>query len=254
MKFMIDINCDMGESFGRYELGQDREIMRYITSANIACGYHAGDPRVMFETVRLAVEHGVAIGAHPGYPDLNGFGRREMKVSPEEIYQMTVYQIGALQGFARLFQTRVAHVKPHGALYNQAAKDARLAEAIARAVADLDRELILFGLAGSELVRAGEKMGLRVGHEVFADRNYEPDGSLTPRGRANAMIHDSELAIHRVVKMVKEGKVVAADGTEIPIKADTVCVHGDEPTALEFVQKLRAFLTAEGVQVSKAGE
>lgn len=254
MKFVVDINCDMGESFGRYELGQDREIMRYITSANIACGFHAGDPRVMFETVRLAVDNGVAIGAHPGYPDLNGFGRREMKLSPEEVYQLTVYQIGALQGFAQLFHARVAHVKPHGALYNQAAKDGKLAEAIARAVADLDRELILFGLAGSELVRAGEKAGLKVAHEVFADRNYEPDGTLTPRSRANAMIHDSELAIRRVARMVKEGKVTAADGREIAIQADTVCVHGDEPTALEFVQKLRASLSAEGVQVGKAGE
>lgn len=253
MKCFVDINCDMGESFGRYTLGQDRAIMPWITSANIACGFHAGDPQVMFETVRWAVESGVAVGAHPGYPDLNGFGRREMKMSPTEIYQMMIYQMGALQGFAQLFGARVEHVKPHGALYNQAAKDRVLAEAIVQAVADLDREMVLFGLAGGELVRAGQRAGLCVAEEVFADRTYQADGSLTPRSRPDAMIHDSTLAVQRVVKMVKTGTVTAVDGTEVAIQADTICVHGDEPTALEFVQLLRVGLTEAGVTIGKAG-
>ncbi|AZR72088.1 lactam utilization protein LamB [Anoxybacter fermentans] len=254
MIYRVDINCDLGESFGRYKLGQDDKILKLITSANIACGFHAGDPRVMYQTVKMAYEQGVAIGAHPGYPDLNGFGRREMKLSADEIYQLMVYQIGALQGFARLFGVKVEHVKPHGALYNQAAKDRVLAEAVAKAVADLDQELILFGLAGSELVRAGEKAGLRVAQEVFADRTYQADGTLTPRSRPDALIHDSDLAVKRVVRMIKEGKVETVDGAEISIKADTICVHGDEETALEFVKKLRAGLEKEGIEISKVGD
>ncbi|MCK4258196.1 MAG: 5-oxoprolinase subunit PxpA [Halanaerobiales bacterium] len=250
----IDINCDLGESFGRYKLGQDQEILSLITSANIACGFHAGDPRVMFETVKIAFQTGVGIGAHPGYPDLNGFGRREMKLSADEVYQMMIYQIGALQGFARLFGTKVEHVKPHGALYNRALKDYIIAEAIAQAVADLDDELILFGLAGSELIRAGEKVGVRVAKEVFADRTFQNDGTLTPRSRSDAMIHDSKLAVKRVVKMVKEGKVETVDGKDISIKADTICVHGDEITALDFVKELRSGLIVEGIEIVKAGD
>lgn len=253
MKGYVDLNCDMGESFGRYTLGQDRKMMPLITSANIACGFHAGDSKVMYETVQWAVEHGVAVGAHPGYPDLHGFGRREIKMSPTEIYQMMIYQISALQGFAHLFGTRVEHVKPHGALYNQAAKDRVLADAIAQAVADLDRDMFIFGLAGSELVDAGRRAGLRVAEEVFADRTYQADGSLTPRSQPDAMIHDSTVAVQRVVQMVKTGTVTATNGATVAIQANTICVHGDEPTALEFVQQLRTGLEQEGVAICKMG-
>lgn len=228
-------------------------MMPFITSANIACGFHAGDPHVMWETVRLAVECGAAVGAHPGYPDLNGFGRREMKMSAAEIYQLLIYQIGALQGFARIQGVRVAHVKPHGALYNQAANEPALAEAVVRAVVDLDRTMVLFGLAGSELVQTGRRHGLRVAEEIFADRTYQADGSLTPRSRPDAMIHDSKLAVQRVIRMVKTGTVAATDGTEVRLRADTVCIHGDEPAALEFVRMLRAGLEEEGVTVRRAG-
>ncbi len=253
MIFRVDINSDLGESFGRYKLGQDEEVLKLITSANIACGFHAGDPKVMFETVKLAHEQGVGIGAHPGYPDLNGFGRREMKLSADEIYQLTVYQIGAIQGFAKLFGDRVRHVKPHGALYNQASTDQMIAEAIARAIKDLDAGLILFALAGSELVKAGVKAGLQVAEEVFADRTYQADGTLTPRSRADAMVQDSTEALARVVQMVREGTLIATDGTKLTLKADTICVHGDGAKALEFVKKLREGLHREGIEITKVG-
>lgn len=253
MNFRVDINCDLGESFGRYRLGQDNQVLHLITSANIACGFHAGDSRVMYETVKLAHEIGVGIGAHPGYPDLQGFGRREIALSPEEIYQIVVYQIGAMQGFARLFGERVQHVKPHGALYNRAAMDVAVAEAVAQAIVDLDDQMILFGLAGSELIKMGERVGLQVAQEVFADRSYQSDGTLTPRSQPDAMIHDSNLAVERVIRMVKDGKVTTVDGSEIQIQADTICVHGDEPTALEFVQKLRQESQQAGVEIIGVG-
>jgi 5-oxoprolinase (ATP-hydrolysing) subunit A len=247
----VDLNCDLAESYGYYKIGNDKEVLKQITSANIACGYHAGDHNVMMETVKMAKAFGVKIGAHPGFPDLHGFGRREMKVSNEEIYNMTVYQIGALAAIAKACGTKVNHVKPHGALYNMAAKDRGIAEAIAGAVADVDSSLVLFGLADSSLVKAGMKRGLPVAHEVFADRTYQPDGSLTPRSQMNAMIHDSDLAISRVVRMVREGKVEAVDGTDIEIKADTICIHGDEPQALDFAVALKEELKAEGIEVGR---
>ena len=188
--FQVDINCDLGESFGRYRLGEQEEILRYITSANIACGFHAGDPSVMRETVELAIKNNVQIGAHPGLPDLNGFGRREMKISWQEAYDLVVYQIGALQGFLTAKGAKMQHVKPHGALYNMAAVNEELADAIAKAVHDVSPELLLYGLASSQLTAAGEKYGLQTIHEVFADRTYQADGTLTSRSMTNALITD----------------------------------------------------------------
>ncbi len=251
--FEVDLNSDIGESFGAYNIGQDEKVLDYITSANVACGYHAGDHNVMHRTVKMAVEKGVGLGAHPGLPDLIGFGRRPMQVDPGDVYNFVVYQIGALQAFARLYSTSLNHVKPHGALFNMASTDKNLAQAIARAVYDVDRKLILFGLAGSELVKTGKEIGLKVVQEVFADRTYQPDGTLTPRTQPNAMIHDENEAVLRVIRMVKEGKVEAADGTDIDIHADTVCVHGDEPKALLFVQKLRSELQRNGIMIRKVG-
>ncbi|WP_010197768.1 LamB/YcsF family protein [Bacillus sp. m3-13] len=249
----VDLNSDLGESFGAYTIGNDEEVLQYISSANIACGFHAGDYNVLMKTVQKAAELGVSIGAHPGFPDLAGFGRRDMHMSKQEIFNLVVYQIGAIQAAARVAGTHVHHVKPHGALYNFASKDEMVATAIAEAVHAVDPKLILFGLAGSELVRAGEKVGLRVAQEVFADRTYQPDGTLTPRSHANAMIHDADLAVERVLRMVTEGKVQAVNGEDIFIQADTICVHGDEPEALEFVRKLREKLEENEVVIQAFG-
>ena len=247
----VDLNCDLGESYGLFKIGNDKEVLKHITSANIACGYHAGDHNVMMKTVKMAKVCGVKVGSHPGFPDLHGFGRREMKMSAEEIYNLTIYQIGALAAIAKTCGTTVVHVKPHGALYNMAAKDKAIADAIAGAVADADPSLVLFGLAGSWLVKAGEEKGLQVAHEVFADRTYHPDGSLTPRSETNAIIQDPDLAIKRVIRMVREGRVEAVDGTDIEIKADTICIHGDEPQALDFAVRLNEALKAEGIEVGR---
>lgn len=247
----VDLNCDLGESYGLFKIGNDEEVLRHITSANVACGYHAGDHNVMMETVKMAKAHGVRIGAHPGFPDLPGFGRREMKMSAKEIYNLTIYQIGALAAIAKSCGTKVVHVKPHGALYNMAAKDKTIADAIASAVADVDPALVLFGLAGGSLVKSGKEHGLQVAEEVFADRTYQPDGSLTPRSHLNAIIHDPEIAINRVIRMVREGRVEAVDGKDIEIKADTICIHGDEPRALDFAIKLKEALKEEGIKVGR---
>ncbi|HZX91497.1 MAG TPA: 5-oxoprolinase subunit PxpA [Rudaea sp.] len=245
----IDLNCDMGESFGAWRMGQDAEVMPWITSANIACGFHAGDFSTMQQTVLLAKQHGVAIGAHVSLPDLQGFGRRELRVTPDEAYAMTLYQIGALAGFANAAGTRVAHVKPHGALYNMAARDAALADAIARAVHDFDHELILFGLAGSALPAAGAAIGLRVAHEAFADRRYEADGSLTPRREPDAVIHDIDAAVAQAVQIATKGKVETREGKVIDVRADTICVHGDRDDAAVFARRLREALTSAGARV-----
>ena len=234
----IDLNCDMGESFGVWQMGQDAQVMPWITSANIACGFHAGDFSTMQQTVLLAKAHGVAIGAHVSLPDLQGFGRRELRVTPNETYAMTLYQIGALAAFARAAGTRVAHVKPHGALYNMAARDAALAEAIARATRDFDPGLILFGLAGSALPEAGAAVGIRVAHEAFADRRYEVDGSLTPRREADAVIHDVDAAVAQAVQISHQGSVNIRGGGTLEIHADTICVHGDRADAAEFAKRL----------------
>jgi UPF0271 protein len=223
-----------------------------VTSANIACGFHAGDPAVMKRTVRLALQHGVAIGAHPGLPDLVGFGRREMAVSAEEAFDMTVYQVGALQAFLRAEGGTLHHVKPHGALYNMAATNVALAEAIAEAVYRVQPEACLYGLAGSALIAAAEKLGLAAAHEVFADRSYQPDGTLTPRRQPNALVTDPAAAIAQVVRMVQAGRVRALSGEDVTIKADTVCIHGDGAHALEFAQQIRQTLQQEGIEVRAA--
>ncbi|WP_404454404.1 LamB/YcsF family protein [Oceanobacillus kapialis] len=247
MERTIDLNCDMGESFGAYTFGEDEALMKSITSANIACGGHAGDPNIMAYTVKLAKENGVSTGAHPGFPDLSGFGRRMIDFSPEEIYQMVIYQIGALHAFCRVHNVRMNHVKPHGAMYNLAAKNRDVAKAIAKAVADFDQELILFGLAGSYLLDEGEQAGLSVASEVFADRTYQDDGSLTPRNVEGALIETTQQAVEQVKQMLTEGVVTSIQGKHIPIKADTICVHGDGPSAVTFVKELNVALQEEGI-------
>ncbi|GLY11939.1 LamB/YcsF family protein [Pseudobacillus badius] len=247
--FQVDLNCDIGESYGRYRLREQKEILRYVTSANIACGFHAGDPGVMRETVRLAIDNGVKVGAHPGLPDLNGFGRREMKITAQEAYDMVVYQVGALQGFLSVHNETMQHVKPHGALYNMAARDASLAEAIAQAVYDISPSLVLFGLAGSELTKAGEKIGLPTAHEVFADRTYQSDGKLTSRSEPGALITDQEQSVSQVVKMVTEGTVISQQNIAVPLKADTVCIHGDGEHALAFAKYIKDTLEKHCISV-----
>jgi UPF0271 protein len=249
MNRTLDLNCDMGESFGAWTLGQDEALLDLVTSANIACGLHAGDPTVMARTVRNALARGVALGAHPSLPDLQGFGRRTMAVTPEEARDLVLYQIGALAAFARAAGGALRHVKPHGALYNMAAQDPALAQAIAGAVRAFDPDLVLVGLAGSRLVEAGTALGLRCASEVFADRGYEADGSLTPRSRPGAMVEDEDEAVARVVRMVREGVVRCRTGEDVPVVADTVCLHGDQPRALAFAQRLRAVLAGAGIRV-----
>jgi 5-oxoprolinase (ATP-hydrolysing) subunit A len=249
----VDLNCDMGESFGIYSLGADEAVLEYVSSANIACGFHAGDPNVMHRTVKAAFERGVSVGAHPSLPDLQGFGRRAMRISPDEVYALMLYQIGALTGFCRALGGRLSHVKAHGALYNMAAQDRGLASAIASAVRDFDPALVLFGLAGSEVVRAGRAAGLDVANEVFADRSYQADGTLTPRSQPNAMISDVQVSLRQVERMLGEGSVQAVDGTDVPIEVDTICIHGDEPGAAEFARELRALLDRLGVGIRAPG-
>jgi len=240
----------MGESFGRYSLGNDAALMPYITSANIACGLHAGDPLVMERTVRLAREHGVSIGAHPGFPDLQGFGRRRMQLTPEEAEAFVLYQIGALAGFAKAAGAELVHVKPHGALYNQAARDRPLAEAIVRAVARFSRRLILVALANSLLVEAALEAGLPVAREAFADRAYEADGSLRSRRLPGAVLEDPAQAAQQALRIARDGFVVAYTGEEVAVEAETLCVPGDTPTALSIVQAIRQALMAAGVEVA----
>ena len=248
MAWRVDLNCDLGEG-GDY----DEAILDYVTSANIACGFHAGDPGVMRRTVELAAKKGVGLGAHPGLRDREGFGRRIVQLDPEEAFDLTLYQIGALQAFAALQGARLVHVKPHGALYNMAARDAALAEALAKAVHSADPKLVLVGLAGSELVKAARRAGLRAAEEAFADRGYQADGSLTPRGQPGALIGEPGEAARRGVRMVKERKVTAVDGTDLSISADSICVHGDTPGALELVRALREALLREGIEIRRFG-
>ena len=245
----IDINCDMGESYGPWPMGADEQVMPHITSANIACGAHAGDPSVMRRTIRLAKAAGVSVGAHPGFADLQGFGRREMRVDPAEIEDLLLAQIGALAAIARAEGVPLRHVKAHGALYNMAARDRTLADAIARAVKAFDPSLIMFGLPKSPMIDAGLAAGLRVAAEAFADRSYEPDGSLTPRSRPGAVIHDTDVVVDRAVRMVRDGVALTPDGRQIPLKADTICVHGDTPGAPELTRRIRAGLEAAGITV-----
>ncbi|UCC62628.1 MAG: LamB/YcsF family protein [Anaerolineae bacterium] len=249
----IDLNCDMGESFGLYRLGNDEALMPHITSANIACGFHAGDPLVMDATVRLAARHGVGVGAHPGFLDLQGFGRRSMGLSADEVEAFVLYQVAALSGFARAAGIELAHVKPHGALYNMAAQDRAMAEAIARGVARFSRDLVLVGLAGSRLVAAGLEAGLRVAREAFADRAYNVDGSLRSRRLPGAVLESPDKAAAQAVRLARDGVVVAYSGKQVAVEADTLCIHGDTPTALEIVRAVRRELAAAGVQVAPMG-
>lgn len=250
----IDLNCDLGESFGAYTIGLDEDILPHISSANVACGFHASDPVVMAKTVALCKAAGVAVGAHPGYPDLQGFGRRNLSVSPKELKAMVQYQIGALQAFCTANGVSIQHVKPHGAMYNMAGKDESLAMAICEGILEVDQNLILLGLSGSKLLEAAGKAGLKAVSEVFADRAYREDGSLVPRGMPGAMIEEEDKAVARVIRMAKEGLVTANTGRDISIRADSVCVHGDSPGALIFVQKIRTGLRTAGITVAPVRE
>ena len=245
----IDLNCDLGESFGACTIGRDEEVLPYITSANIACGYHAGDPTVMHRTVSLCKQYGVKVGAHPGLPDLMGFGRRNLSISPEEAADCVTYQIGALKAFCDAVDVPLHHVKPHGALYNMASRDRALADAICAAIQKAAPEAVLLALSGSRMVEAAQAIGLPVASEVFADRGYAPDGTLVPSGTPGAVIEDEDQAIARVLRMATQGSVFANDGTPVELQADSVCVHGDGPQALAFVQKLHAALPAAGVEL-----
>ena len=249
----VDLNADMGESFGAYKLGQDALLMPAITSASVACGFHAGDPGVMRETVALARQHHVSIGAHPGFPDLVGFGRRDIRATPREVEDLVVYQIGALAAVAATQGMRLQHVKAHGALYNMAVRDAALADAIARATAAVDRTLILFGLPKSELVAAGQRAGLRTAREGFADRGYRPDGTLTPRHEPGAVIEDLETVVSRAVSMARDHVVTAIDGSQIALDIDTICVHGDTPGAAMLASRMRQALGDAGVRLLPVG-
>lgn len=246
---VIDLNCDLGESFGAYKIGMDDEVIPYVTSANVACGFHAGDPLVMERTVALCREQGVRVGAHPGFPDLAGFGRRNMSLSPEEAKASVMYQIGALKAFCDGAGIKLCHVKPHGALYNMAAKDYMLAKAICQAVSETDKNLVLLALSGSEMLRAARELGIPYASEVFADRAYESDGTLVSRSRKGAVIEDEDEAVRRVIRMAREGTVKAIDGSDISIEADSVCVHGDGVKALAFVKKIRKGLEEAGIEV-----
>ncbi len=249
MKHRIDLNCDLGESFGAWRKGDDDNAMQHISSVNIACGFHAGDPATMRATVAAAVRYGVAIGAHPSLPDLQGFGRREMQVSAADVHAMVLYQVGALSGFATAAGTSLTHVKPHGALYNMSARDPVVADAIAEAVAAFDASLILVGLSGSESIKAAERRGLRVAHEVFADRRYRADGSLMPRSVPGAVIDDIDQAVAQALHLATRGEVVADDGSLVQLAADTLCLHGDRADAAEFARRLRLALDAASIAV-----
>ena len=246
----IDINCDMGESYGAWKMGDDAAVMPYISSANIACGFHGGDPATIRQTVRLAVDHGVAVGAHPSLPDLQGFGRRAMKITPQDMYDLVVYQAGAVEAFARAAGARLHHVKCHGALYNMAATDEALSQAMARAVKDLGGNLVLYALSNSVMMNVAKKQGLRVAGEVFADRGYSDDGTLAPRDRPGGMVEDASQAVERALAMVEKGYVTALSGKPIPVCADTLCLHGDQPGAVAFAKAIRNAFAEHGITVA----
>ncbi|HEX5477848.1 MAG TPA: 5-oxoprolinase subunit PxpA [Burkholderiales bacterium] len=246
----IDLNCDMGESYGAWKMGADAELMPLISSANIACGFHAGDPATMRKTVRLAVDHGVAIGAHPSLPDIQGFGRRAMKISPQEMYDLVLYQAGAIEAFARAAGARLHHVKCHGALYNMAAKDAVLSEAMANAVRDLGAGVMLYALSNSLMMKIGKEKGISVLGEVFADRGYSDDGTLAPRDQPGGMVEDAGEAVKRALTMIGEGYVTSLSGQRVPVAADTLCLHGDQPGAVVFAKALRKAFSEKGISLA----
>ena len=251
--YRIDLNSDLGESFGRYTLGLDDQIIPLVSSANVACGQHAGDPMVMRDTVRMAADAGIAIGAHPGYPDLQGFGRRDMNLTPDEAYSYMLYQIGALQAFCAAAGVPLRHVKPHGQLYNHAAIDPELAAALAQAVRDVDDRLVLVGLANGALVDEGRKLGLTTAEEFFTDRNYTDEGKLVNRNDPAALIRSEEEAIERVKNAIRDGAILSVNGKLIDLHPDTICVHGDSPTALAFVRRTREALEEDGIAIKPVG-
>lgn len=246
----IDLNCDMGESYGAWKMGADAEVMPFISSANIACGFHGGDPATIRRTVHLALEHGVAVGAHPSLPDLQGFGRRAMRITPQEMYDLVVYQAGAVEGFARAAGGRLHHIKCHGALYNMAANDEGLSDAMVRAARDLGSQVVLYVLAGSLNFTIAKKLGIRVAGEVFADRGYADDGTLTPRDQPRAMIEDAAQAVKQALAMVEEGYVTSVSGRRVPVSADTLCLHGDQPGAARFASQIRTAFTERGIRIA----
>jgi UPF0271 protein len=245
----IDLNCDMGESFGAWTIGNDRALMDYCTSINIACGFHAGDASVIRKTIETALEKRIAIGAHPSFPDLQGFGRRPMQLSAQEVFDTVLYQVAAVYGMTAALGGKLHHVKPHGALYNEAARKPELAEAIARAIKAVDECLIIYGLSNSFLISEAEKIGLKTASEVFADRTYNSDGSLTARSEPNALIHETNKAVNQVLQMIQTQTVTATNGETVPLRAETVCIHGDGGNALEFAAAVREKLTEKGIRV-----
>jgi UPF0271 protein len=245
----IDINCDMGESYGAWKMGADAEVMPFVSSANIACGFHGGDPATIRRTVRLAVDHGVAVGAHPSLPDLQGFGRRAMKISPQDMYDLVLYQAGAVEAFARAAGARLHHVKCHGALYNMAANDEALSEAMARAARDLGG-VMLYALSNSKMMETAKRLGVPVAGEVFADRGYADDGTLAPRDRPGAMVEDAGEAVARALAMVEQGHVVSLSGRRVPVSADTLCLHGDQPGAVTFAKAIRKAFAERNITIA----
>jgi UPF0271 protein len=246
----IDLNCDMGESYGAWKMGADAGVMPYISSANIACGFHAGDPATIRKTVRLAVDQGVAIGAHPSLPDLMGFGRRAMRISPQDMYDLVIYQAGAVEAFARAAGVKLHHVKCHGALYNMAAMDEGLSEAMVRAVRDLGSGVILYALSGSTNFAIAKKSAAPVAGEVFADRGYSDDGTLAPRDKPGGLIEDPQASVKQVLGMIEEGYVTSLSGKRVPVAADTLCLHGDQPGAVTFAKTLRETFKERGIAVA----
>jgi 5-oxoprolinase (ATP-hydrolysing) subunit A len=252
----IDLNCDMGESVGAWTMGMDGNVIPYVTSANIACGYHAGDAHVMYKTVKLAKEHGVGAGAHPGYPDLVGFGRRNMDCTPEEIRDYVAYQVGALKAFCAIHGVPLQHVKPHGSLYNMSVGNEAMIRAIVEAIAGVDRSVIYLALGGAQaslVTRITMEAGIKVAFEAFPDRAYTPEGKLAPRSLPGAVIKDPKVAAERALRMAKEGKIITTDGSVLAMQIDTICVHGDNPSAVDLVRQIRAAIEAEAIQVVPMG-
>jgi len=248
----IDFNCDMGESFGMYKMGFDEEVIKHISSANIACGFHAGDPMWMRKTVDLAEQHGVGVGAHPSYPDLNGFGRRNMNATPDEVRNDVVYQAGALKAFTS--NRNLQHVKPHGAMYNQAVDDADLGKSICEAVLEIDSNIILLALAGSTWIDVAKGMGMRVAREVFADRAIHSDGTLVARSQEGSVIHDTNEVVERSLRMVTDGKILSVEGDIVEVEADSICLHGDTPGAVDMAKTLKKEFLAAGVKVKQLSD
>jgi UPF0271 protein len=246
----IDLNCDMGESYGAWKMGADAGVMPFISSANIACGFHAGDPATIRKTVRLAVDSGVAVGAHPSLPDLMGFGRRVMRISPQDMYDLVIYQAGAVEAFARAAGAKLHHVKCHGALYNMAATDEGLSEAMAKAVRDLGGDVKLYALSNSLMMKVAKKQNIPVFGEVFADRGYSDDGTLAPRDKPGGLIEDAAASVKQVLGMIEEGYVTSLGGKRVSVSADTLCLHGDQPGAVTFAQALRKVFTEKGIAVA----